>query len=78
MILNLLVRIYGVINMDNMNPLIQLMHDTMSKLGTIETCTFLISKNGVSEDQQGMLDIIDQRRKEIQEVLDRYYEETKK
>lgn len=63
-----------------MNELLQLMHDTMNKTGTIKRCaSYLKEKKDISpEDFNRMLDAIYSRAEDLEIVLDHYYEQKKK
>ena len=62
-----------------MNELLQLMHDTMNKTATIKSSVTLLKSGSLSkEDESKILDIIEIRAKELDAVLDAYYNKNTK
>lgn len=61
-----------------MTPILQLMHDTVSKLGTIKLSAELLKKGGLSlADHVKLLDGVIEKVNELNSVLDNHYKETK-
>lgn len=57
-----------------MNPLLQLMHDTMNPVSAIVGATELLKRNDCSEEErEAYLDIITNRCELLNKVLDNFY-----